>query len=33
MARVGEGFPLERPNRGGNIRLRGDGRQEPAHAK
>jgi hypothetical protein len=31
MARVGEGFPLECPNCGGDIRLRGDGRQEPAH--
>jgi hypothetical protein len=32
LARVGE-FPLECPNCGGDIRLRGDGRQEPAHAK
>jgi hypothetical protein len=31
MARVGEEFPLECPNCGGDIRLRGDGRQEPAH--
>ena len=33
MARVGEEFPLECPNCGGDIRLRGDGRQETAHAK
>jgi hypothetical protein len=33
MARVGEEFPLECPACGGDIRLRGDGRQEPAHAK
>jgi hypothetical protein len=31
MARVGEEFPLQCPNCGGGIRLRGDGRQEPAH--
>jgi len=31
MARVGEEFPLECPACGGDIRLRGDGRQEPAH--
>ena len=31
MARVGEKFPLECPACGGDIRLRGDGRQEPAH--
>ena len=31
MARVGEEFPLECPNCGGDIRLREDGRQEPAH--
>jgi hypothetical protein len=31
MARVGEEFPLECPGCGGDIRLRGDGRQEPAH--
>jgi hypothetical protein len=31
MARVGEEFPLECPNCGGDIRLRGDRRQEPAH--
>jgi hypothetical protein len=31
MARVGEEFPLQCPNCGGDIRLRGDGRQEPAH--
>jgi hypothetical protein len=31
MARVGEEFPLECQNCGGDIRLRGDGRQEPAH--
>ena len=31
LARVGEEFPLECPNCGGDIRLRGDGRQEPAH--
>jgi hypothetical protein len=33
MARVGEEFPLECPNCGGDIRLRADGRQEPAPAK
>jgi hypothetical protein len=31
MARVGEGFPLECPNCGGDIRLRADRRQDPAH--
>jgi hypothetical protein len=31
MARVGEEFPLECPACGGDIRLRGDGRQEPAY--
>jgi len=31
MARVGEEFPLECPRCGGDIRLREDGRQEPAH--
>jgi len=31
MARVGEEFPLECPGCGGDIRLRKDGRQEPAH--
>jgi hypothetical protein len=31
LARVGEEFPPECPNCGGDIRLRGDGRQEPAH--
>jgi hypothetical protein len=31
MARVGEEFPLECPNCGGDIRLRATGRQEPAH--
>ena len=31
MARVGEEFPLECPNCGGDIRLREDGRQEPAY--
>ena len=31
MARVGEEFPLECPACGGDIRLREDGRQEPAH--
>ena len=31
MARVGEEFPLECPVCGGDIRLRGDRRQEPAH--
>ena len=31
MARVGEEFPLECPNCGGDIRLRVDGRQEPAY--
>jgi len=30
MARVGEEFLLECPNCGGDIRLRGAGRQEPA---
>ena len=30
MARVGEAFPLEFPNCGGDIRLREDGRREPA---
>ncbi len=29
--RGGEEFPLECPNCGGDIRLREDGRQEPAH--
>ena len=29
--RVGEKFPLECPACGSDIRLRGDGRQEPAH--
>ena len=33
MARVGEKFPLQCPACGGDIRLRGDCRQEPAHAK
>jgi hypothetical protein len=33
MARVGEGLPLECPACGGDIRLRGDGRQEPAHVE
>ena len=33
MARVREEFPLECPNCGGDIRLRADGRQEPAPAK
>ena len=33
MPRVGEEFPLQGPACGGDIRLRGDGRQEPAHAK
>ena len=33
MARVGEEFPLACLACGGDIRLRGDGRQEPAHAK
>jgi hypothetical protein len=28
---VGEEFPVECPNCGGDIRLREDGRQEPAH--
>jgi RNA polymerase sigma factor (sigma-70 family) len=32
-ARVGEEFPLECPGCGGDIGIRGDGRQEPAHAK
>jgi hypothetical protein len=31
MARVGEEFPLECPNCGGEIQLSGDGWQEPAH--
>ncbi len=31
MTRVGEEFPLQCPNCGGDIRLRGDGRQEPVH--
>ena len=31
MARVGEKFPLQCPACGGDIRLRGDGRQKPAH--
>ena len=31
MARAGEEFPLECPGCGGDIRLRKDGRQEPAH--
>ena len=31
MARVGEEFPLECPGCGGDIRLRGDRRQQPAH--
>jgi hypothetical protein len=31
MARVGEEFPLACPTCGGDIRLREDGRQEPAH--
>jgi hypothetical protein len=31
MARVGEEFPFACPGCGGDIRLRGDGRQEPAH--
>ena len=31
MARVGEELPLLCPGCGGDIRLRGDGRQEPAH--
>ena len=31
MARVGEDFPLECPGCGGDIRLRGNVRQEPAH--
>ncbi len=31
MARVGEEFPLACPTCGGDIRRRGDGRQEPAH--
>ena len=31
MARVGEEFPLECPTCGGDIRLRVDRRQEPAH--
>jgi hypothetical protein len=31
LARVGEEFPLACPTCGGDIRLREDGRQEPAH--
>jgi hypothetical protein len=31
MARVGEKFSLECPGCGGDIRLVGEGRQEPAH--
>ena len=31
MARVGEEVPLKCPNCGGDIQLREDGRQEPAH--
>jgi len=31
MARMGEEFPLQCPGYGGDIRLRGDCRQEPAH--
>jgi hypothetical protein len=31
MARMGEEFPLQCPSCGGDIRLREDGRQEPAH--
>jgi hypothetical protein len=31
MAWVGEEFPLKCPNCGGDIRLRGDCRLEPAH--
>ena len=31
MARVGEEFPFACPGCGGDIRLRGDGRQEPAY--
>jgi hypothetical protein len=31
MALVGEEFPLACPGCGGDIRLREDGRQEPAH--
>jgi hypothetical protein len=31
MARVGEEFPLECPGCGGDIRLRGGCRHEPAH--
>ncbi len=31
LARVGEEFPLECPACGGDIRLRVDRRQEPAH--
>ena len=33
MARMGEEFPLQCPECGGDIRLREDGRQEPAPAK
>jgi len=33
MARVGEEFPLQCPGCGGGIRLKGDGRQEPAHCE
>jgi hypothetical protein len=31
LARMGEAFPLECPGCGGDIRLRGDGWQEPTH--
>jgi hypothetical protein len=31
IARMGEEFPLQCPSCGGDIRLPGDGRQEPAH--
>lgn len=31
MARVGEEYPLQCPGCGAGIRLREDGRQEPAH--
>jgi hypothetical protein len=33
MAQVGEEFPLECPGCGGDIRLRGDGRQAPAYVE